>query len=210
MQALGQSRRDLLRARANFDLMHVSVLAQAVVDEIDHARGNGEAQAFAASALRKNESVDAENRAVHIDQRASAVAGIDGSIGLQVSERLGGIGLAGECADHAHGDRILQPFGTADGEHELPDMRALAEQRKGRQIGLVNFEQREIGVFMLADESRLENAALPDRHLAGGVAHGQRQRDANALCALNHVRVRHDVAARSRRSLPSPPPSGGR
>ena len=117
-----------------------------------------------------------KHRAVHIDQRASAVAGIDGSVGLQVGERLGGIGLAGERTDHAHGDRILQTFRTADGEHELADAGALrADQRKRGQIGFIDFEQGEIGFLVLADQAGLENAALPDRHLSGRVAHGQRQ-----------------------------------
>ena len=69
--------------------MYVPVHAQAAVDEIDDARGNGETQAFTASALRQDKGVDAENRAVHIHERASAVAGVDGRVGLNVGERLG-------------------------------------------------------------------------------------------------------------------------
>ena len=49
---------------------------------------------------------------------------------------------------------------------------------------------------MLADEASFQDAALPDRHLASGVAHGQRQGDADALCAFDHVCVGHDVASR--------------
>ena len=108
MQAFGQGGSNLLRAGANFDAMDVPVIAQAVVNEIDDARRNGEAQTFTASALRQNKSVDPENRAIHIHQRASAVAGIDGSIGLKIRQRLGGVGLPRERADHAHGDGILQ------------------------------------------------------------------------------------------------------
>src|SRR5208282_2405750 len=104
MQALGQSGSNFLNPGADFNAMNVPVLAQAVVDEIDDARGNGEAQAFTASALRKNEGVDPEDRAIHIDQRASAVAGIDGGVSLQVGERLGRIGLTRERADYTHSD----------------------------------------------------------------------------------------------------------
>ena len=68
--------------------------------------------------------------------------------------------------------RILQTFGTADGEDELANVRPLrADERKSRQIGLVDLEQGEIGFLVLADEARLKDAALPDWHLAGGVAH---------------------------------------
>ena len=61
-----------------------SILAQAVIDKIDDARWYGEAEAFTASALGKNKSVDADDRAVHIDQRASAIARVDGGVGLDV------------------------------------------------------------------------------------------------------------------------------
>src|SRR5258708_10927852 len=131
--------------------MDVTMRAQAAVDKVDYPRGNGEPEAFAASALRQDKSVDAENRAVHVDQRAAAVARVDGSVSLNVGDRFGGVGLAGERADHAHSDGILQAFGTADGEDELSHMRALrADEGKSRQFGLVNLEQREIRLLMLA------------------------------------------------------------
>ena len=110
---------------------------------------------------------------------------------------LRGIGLASERAYHAHGDRILQTFGTADGEYELAYMRTLlAEKRQGWQIGLIDLEQCEIGFFVLADEARFQNAPLPDRHLARRVAHRQRQGDTDALRALYYVSVGHDVSVR--------------
>ncbi len=147
--------------------------------------------------MRQNESVDADDRAVHVDERASAVAGVDGSVGLKISERLGRIGLAGQRADYTHGDGILQSFGAADGEDELTDAGSLlADERERGEIGLVNFEQSEIGVFVLADEFGFEDAALADWHLSGGVAHGQGQGDANALCAFDDVGVGHDISVR--------------
>ena len=104
MQARRQVRGDLLRHCANFDAMDVPVFSQAVVNEIHHASRNGETQTFTAAALRQNESVDPEDEAIHIHQRTPTVAGIDGSIGLQVGKRLGGIRLTSERADHSHGD----------------------------------------------------------------------------------------------------------
>ena len=75
-----------------------------------------------------------------------------------------GIRLAGQRADHSHGDGILQTFGTADGEHELAYMGSLlAEKRQRWQISLVDLEQREIGFFVLAHEACFYDAALPDR-----------------------------------------------
>ena len=70
----------------------------------------------------------------------------------------------------------------------------LAEKWQGRKIGFVDLEEREIGLFVLAQEAGFQNPALSDRDLAGRIAHGQRQGDANALCAFHHVRIGHDVA----------------
>jgi hypothetical protein len=151
------------------------VVAQAVINEINNARGNGEAQTFTASSLRQNESVNPENEAVHIDQRASAVAGINRSVGLQINERLGGIRLAGERADHPHGDRILQTFRTADGEDELAYAGSLlAEKGESRQIGIINFQQCEISFLVLPKEASFKNPALPDRGLATRIARRDR------------------------------------
>ena len=45
-QTFRQSRRDLLCPGADLDVVHMTILAQAVIDEIDHARGDGKAQAL--------------------------------------------------------------------------------------------------------------------------------------------------------------------
>ncbi len=173
--------------------MHMPVFSQAVVDEIDHACRNGETQTFTASALRQNEGVDSQHGAVHIHQRASAIAGVDGCIGLNIGEGLAGVGLARERTDHPHGDRVLQTFGTSDGEDQLPHMGTLLGQElKSGQIRPVNLEQRKIGFLVLAYEVSLQNPAFAHWH--GRVAHGQRQGDANALRTGNNVGVGHDVA----------------
>ena len=44
MQAFGEGGSNFLCDRADLDFMHVAVFAQAVVDEVDDARGDGEAQ----------------------------------------------------------------------------------------------------------------------------------------------------------------------
>ena len=192
LEAIGQRGGDFLGDGADLDAMNVAVLAQAVVDEIDDAGGDGESEAFAAAALRKDESIDADDGAVHIDQRAAAVAGVDGSVGLNVGEGLFGIGLAGDGADHAHGDGVLQAFGTADGEDQLTDARTLREQGKRGKIFFVDLEEGEIRFFVGTDEAGLEDAAFPDGHGAAGIA-GQGQSDADALRAFDDVGVGHDV-----------------
>src|ERR1700691_5229306 len=119
LESVGQRGRDFLGHGADFDAMHVAILAQALVDEIHDPRGDGEAQAFTATTLGKNECIEAEDRSIHIDEGSAAVAGVDGSIGLDVGERLVGIGLASDGTDHSHGDGVLQALGAADGENEL-------------------------------------------------------------------------------------------
>src|SRR5580700_12346410 len=115
VQAFGECGRDFLRDRANLYAMHVTVLAQAVIDEIHDAGGNRESQAFTAAAGGEDESVDSDYRSIHIDERSTAVSGIDGRVGLNVGEGLLGVRLAGDRAYDSHGDRILQAFWTADG-----------------------------------------------------------------------------------------------
>jgi hypothetical protein len=78
-----------------------------VIHEIDDPGGDCKSEALAATALGKNEGVEADDRSVHVDERAAAVAGVNGRIGLNVSERLFRIGLAGDGANHSHGDGIL-------------------------------------------------------------------------------------------------------
>src|SRR5437899_371701 len=141
LQPLRQGRRDFLRHGANLHAVNVSVLAQAAIHKVDYTRGNGEAEAFAASAFRQDESIDAHNRAVHVDQRPAAISRIDGSVSLNVGEGLARICLAGKRADNSHGDGVLQTLGAADGKYQLPDMGPLlADERQGRQFRLIDLE----------------------------------------------------------------------
>ena len=84
-----------------------------------HVAGNGKAQSFAAARLREDERVDAHHAAIHIHQRAAAVAGIDGRIRLHVSRRIVFAHLPRGGAHHAHGDGVLQPLRAAEGKHHL-------------------------------------------------------------------------------------------
>ena len=194
LEAFGQRGGNFLSHCADLHAMDVAVLAQAVIDEIHDAGGYGEAQAFTATALRKNECVDAENRSIHIDQRSAAVAGVDGSIGLDIGEGLVGIGLTSDGADYSHGDGVLQALGTADGENELTYARTmLGEQGKRREILFIDLEQGKISLFVGADQAGLEDAASARRDGAAVVS-GQGQSHADALRTFDYVIVGDDVA----------------
>ncbi len=168
-QAVRQSRRDLLRTGADLDVVHVSILAQAAIDKIDHARRDGKAQSFASAALTQDESVDADHMAVHVHQRTAAVARIDRRVGLNIVQRFCGIGLPRHCADHAHRDRILQSLGTADRQYHLSHTNVLRLlQRQRGQIGLFNLEQRQIALFVDPDSTLASNSwRLPAGMLVG-------------------------------------------
>ena len=137
-QAFRQSRRNLLRSRADLDVVHMPVLAQAVINKIDYARRNGKAQTFTSATLAQNESVDAHHIAVHVHQRTAAVARVDRRIGLNIVQRFCGIGLTRHRADHTHRDRILQTLRAADSQHHLSHPNVLRFfQRERGQTGLV-------------------------------------------------------------------------
>ena len=53
-----------------------------VVDWNDGIGGHGKADALVAGGLRVDRGVDADDLAIHVDQRAAGVAGIDRRIGL--------------------------------------------------------------------------------------------------------------------------------
>jgi len=110
--------------------------------------------------LRQNQRVQSDQLAIDVDERASAVAGIDRRVGLNIDGRLIRIGLTGDGAHHAHRDRIAQPFRTAEREHEF----ALADgvvvgQRDRPEARHVDLQQREVDVARGADDSRVDGAA---------------------------------------------------
>ena len=55
---------------------------QVVVDLDDGVGGHGEAHALIAARLGEDGGVDADDLAVHVQQRAAGVAGVDGRVGL--------------------------------------------------------------------------------------------------------------------------------
>src|SRR5271163_2591749 len=67
----GERRRDGLNADTDFGFVQMAKAAELMVGHVDDAGGNGEAQAFVAAGLRKNEGVDAYDFAVDVDQRAA-------------------------------------------------------------------------------------------------------------------------------------------
>ena len=91
---------------------------------------------FAAARLRQDERIDAHYAAIHVHQRAAAVAGIDGRIRLYVGRRIVFAHLPRRGAHHAHGDGVLQPLRAAEGKHHLSLLEFVGvRQLQRRQIG---------------------------------------------------------------------------
>ena len=72
---------------------------------------------------REDRRVDADQRAVHVDQRAAGIAGIDGGIGLDeeagiVDAEIGARDRRDDAARH----RLADAEGIADGKHEVADL----------------------------------------------------------------------------------------
>ena len=90
-----------------------------------------------------------------LHQRAAAVAGIDGRVGLEESWKLG-FAASPRCkivpplgADDAERDRMAQAEGAAHGQHEIADLHPIAvAQRRGDQVGRLDGQYADVGVLV--------------------------------------------------------------
>ena len=98
-----------------------------MLEFVQHGFGavDGRRKTDADVALRsQNGGVDADDRAVRIQQRAAAVAGVDGGVGLDQAFQLRvflGLQASVERADDARSQGSFESEGVADGEHFLPN-----------------------------------------------------------------------------------------
>ena len=116
--------------------------------------------------MRGDGGVDADDVAVHIDERSAAGTGIDG--GVRLEEFLDADGVAQRDlaavagADDAVGDRLVQAKRAADGEHPAADFGGVAvAERCGGQGGLaVDGHDGEIAFGIGDDRGRAEDSAI--------------------------------------------------
>src|SRR5208282_4770303 len=116
-QSFGQVLSDGLSTCLDLDAMHVPILAQALVYETHDSCRDGKPEPLAPARCGENKSVNPDHIAFGINQRAAAIAWVDGSIGLNVNHGTVRICLPCNGTHYAHGHRVLQSFGTAQGEH---------------------------------------------------------------------------------------------
>jgi hypothetical protein len=73
--------------------------------------------------------------------------------------------------------------------------RPMTAEREGGQVRLIDLEQSEIGIFVDADQVRLDDALFADRWQAvGRVNGGQGEGYVDDLRSLDHVSVGHNVS----------------
>ena len=169
-------------------VFHVAVLLQVVDDIHDVVDGDGKADALDRRAGRGTAGVfgrrDTDDVAVHIKQRPTGVAGVDGSVGLHhVDGRAVGVDLAVQRADAAggHGKRQFTQW-VADGDDLLAHGQLVGvADRYCLQAAGLDLQQRHIVHGVRADDLRLVFLSVIE--LDG---HGGR--------VLHDVVVGHDVA----------------
>ena len=107
--------------------------------EPHHVGRNRKSNAVRAAAAREDRGVDADEPAVHVDQGAAGIAGIDGRVGLDEELIVGDADLgAGQRRDDAAGHRLADAERIADGEHQIAHLEA---------VGVAELDGREWLLF---------------------------------------------------------------
>ncbi len=78
-----------------------------------------EPDSFASAGLGQDERVDAHDPAIGVDQRASAIARVDGRVGLDIADRIIRFELASDRAHDPETHRILKSQGIPQREYQL-------------------------------------------------------------------------------------------
>ena len=96
--------------------------------------GHGEAEAGEGAALRVDEGgVDADELSVDIQERAAAVARVDRRVGLdEILVSFGVDARPAQRADDPGRDRLPDPKGIADCDHEITDLHLIGIPQRQR------------------------------------------------------------------------------
>ena len=160
---------------------------QLVVD-IDHGlRRQRKTHARVGVGLAQNRCVDADHFAVHVDQRSTGVAGIDGGVGLNKGlELAAGNDVAALGGNNARRHGLRQAKRAAYGQNPVAHLHA---------VGIAHLRSRKCAVHLDFDHGEI-GFLIGANHL-GIVLHARRivfEAHANAVGLLDHVPVGHDVA----------------
>jgi sec-independent protein translocase protein TatC len=199
LEVLGELRIQIARLHADPAARHLAVPHQAVHHLLGQVDGNGEADAHAAAGAGVDGGVDADEVAVHVDQRAAGVAGVDRRVGLdEVLEGGQAQAAAAQGADDARGHRLADVEGVADGQHRVAhhDLIDPAQADHGQAVQ-IHLQHRDVAFRVGADQPGLGRPAIGELHLdlVGAVDHvvvGQQV----ALGRHDHARAQADLGLR--------------
>src|SRR5262249_38187637 len=119
-----------------------------------------------AAALADEGGVDADRLALAVDERATAVTGVDRGIGLDEVVVRPLTDHATGRADDARGDGLLQTERVADGHNGLADLKLCrVAERDQRQALRVDLQKGEVGLRVTAEYLRGHLATVGERHL---------------------------------------------
>ena len=133
-----------------------------------HVGRNCKSDAVRAAALGEDRGIDANQLPIHVDQSASRIAGIDGSVGLDEELIVRDSDLrARERRDDAAGHRLSDPERIADGQHQIADFQTVGiAERDRREFDALRVEtkHRKVGLFVFEDELGRELPPVGKRH----------------------------------------------
>jgi UDP-N-acetylglucosamine 1-carboxyvinyltransferase len=174
--------RQILGHEAEPAAHHVAVSQDLLHHAAHQIHRNGEADALRAAVRSiEHRRVDSHQIAASIDQRAPGIPEIDGGVGLdEVFERRKSELAAPRGAHDALRNRLAEPVGVADGEHDISHPQGIgASHRHDRQVADGQVQDGEVRIGVLAHHGRLGDPAV-------------RQLHADGIRAGNHVLVRDD------------------
>ena len=119
---------------------------------------NGKADADRTARRRQDGGVNADDLAVHVEQRAAGIALVDGRICLDIVVVGAGIDVAAACRDDAGRDRTAEAKRVADRHHPIAGTQlvGIAEFHRLQRLVALHLEHREIDLGILADDLRLQ------------------------------------------------------
>ena len=115
---------------------------------------------------RQYRRIDADDLAVHVEQRPPGVAFIDGSVSLDVVIVGTAIDVAVARRDNARRHRTAEPKRIADGQHPIADPRFVAIAELHRLQGFFGLyaQNGDVDFLILADDFGLQLLSVREDH----------------------------------------------
>ncbi len=129
---------------------------------LGEAGGNGEAKPDRAARRREDRGVDADDLAVHVEQRATGVAAVDRGVGLDVVVERARLDVAAARRHDAGRHGAAQAERIADRHHGLANAQlgGVAELHGRQRLVALDLEHGEIGLLVSTQQFGRQLAAV--------------------------------------------------